>query len=204
MLSNIPFPSLFVCFLIFLAWLHFEKRKNQREESQTSDAFWAREQEANQTRNKDISRLPQYRPDIDKIPMPNTEDENVQYYQNEIKNHVGDTMMNLSQYTNTDLKLAYGVGNFKTLCDYDTNFNDFLMNLSNLGGAYRKVNLLKDAVTVFELCLDAGSDKSTDYLSLGALYVEQNDRTKLYRLIERAEQSELPLKESLLSSLKRL
>ncbi|RAY93797.1 hypothetical protein DK853_54990, partial [Klebsiella oxytoca] len=36
MFDNLPFPSLFVCFLIFILWLHYEKRKSSREEKKRS------------------------------------------------------------------------------------------------------------------------------------------------------------------------
>lgn len=43
-----------VCFLIFIGWLLYEQRKSRKVAEQESKDFWAREQEANQTRKKDI------------------------------------------------------------------------------------------------------------------------------------------------------
>lgn len=40
-------------------------------------------------------------------------------------------MMDFSDYTNTDLKLAYGVGNFKTISEYDETFHEFLIALAS-------------------------------------------------------------------------
>ena len=39
-----------VCFLIFIGWLLYEQRKSRKVAEQESKDFWAREQEANQTR----------------------------------------------------------------------------------------------------------------------------------------------------------
>ncbi len=166
MFDNLPFPSLFVCFLIFILWLHYEKRKSSREEKKRSDEFWQREEAANCARNKDISKLPMFEPDMEQVPMPESSDENICYYQNRVIEQSRLPMMDLSEYSNTDLKLAYGVGNFKTLSQYDENFNDFLMNMSNLGKAYHKGELLEEAAAVYRCCLNSGSDKSTRSMPL--------------------------------------
>lgn len=204
MFENIPFPSLFVCFLIFIAWMHYEKRKASREEKRRSDEFWQREEKANHSRNKDISDLPFFQADTDKIPMPQTNSENISHYQKQVLSTAKLPMMNLSQYTNTDLKLAYGVGNFKTLSDYDENFNHFLMNMSNLGKAYREADLLKEAASVYRLCLDYGSDKSTDYRALGSIYVSMKETGKLISLIDEVKQSDLPRRDALAASLEQM
>ena len=204
MFENLPFPSLFVCFLIFIAWMHYEKRKASREEKRRSDAFWQQEEKANHSRNKDISGLPFFHPDTDKIPLIQTSDENIIYYQKQVLSSADLPMMNLSQYTNTDLKLAYGVGNFKTLSDYDENFNVFLMNLSNLAKAYREADFLTEAASVYRLCLDYGSDKSTDYRALGSTYSALKETGKLLSLIDEVKQSDLPRRDALTESLEQL
>ncbi len=204
MFEKIPFPSLFVCFLIFIAWMHYEKRKANREEKRRSEEFWQREENANHSRNKDISDLPFFHPDTGRIPMPQTDNENISYYQKQVQNTEKLPMMNLSQYTNTDLKLAYGVGNFKTLSDYDENFNHFLMNMSNLGKAYREADFLEEAASVYRLCLDYGSDKSTDYRALGSIYASMKATGKLISLIDEVKQSDLPRRETLASGLQQM
>lgn len=201
MFANLPFPSLFVCFLIFVVWLHYEKRKASKAEKRMSEEFWAREDKANHTRNKDISDLPFFQPDSQKIPFVETEDENICYYQQQVKELLDTPMMNLSHLTNTDLKLAYGVGNFKTLSDYDENYNAFLMHLSNLGKAYYVAGFQKEAEQTYLLCLDSGSNKSTDYVALATIYQETQASAQLSALISRVKESDLPRKASLLSRL---
>lgn len=204
MFDNLPFPSLFVCFLIFILWLHYEKRKSSREEKKRSDEFWQREEAANCARNKDISKLPMFEPDMEQIPMPESSDENICYYQNRVIEQSKLPMMNLSEYSNTDLKLAYGVGNFKTLSQYDENFNDFLMNMSNLGKAYHKGELMEEAAAVYRFCLNSGSDKSTDYRALAEIYAAMGARRELSSLAEEVLRSELPRREILSQELRKL
>lgn len=197
MFGSIPIPSLFVCFIIFCAWLHYEKRKADRKRKKASNAFWEREEQSNHTRNKDISGLPMFRPDVSRIPMPETADENAIYYQGKVQNATGLPMMDLSGYTNTDLKLAYGTGNFNTLSEYDQNFNDFLMDMSNLGKSYFAAGLLQEAADVYTYCLDSGSDKSTDYEALAKIWSAMGTPEKISGLITEAERSGLPRKASL-------
>lgn len=201
MIFNIPIPSIFVCFLIFILWMHYEKRKTDKKQAQESQEFWQREEEANHTRNKDFSDLSMFVPEQDSIPMPDTADENASYYQNKVLECMQLPMMNLSQYTNTDLKLAYGVGNFKTLSDYDENFNKFLMNLSNLGNAYSDIGMLDEAVVIFRYCLDAGSERAADYKGLAAAYTALGCRSRIDELITEVEHSELPRKSVLIEHL---
>lgn len=204
MFDNLPFPSLFVCFLIFIAWMHYEKRKASRKEKRQSDEFWQREEEANHSRNKDISGLPFFHPDTGRIPLPQTGSENICYYQKQVLDTSELPMMNLSQYSNTDLKLAYGVGNFKTLSNYDENFNLFLMNMSNLAKAYLEEGFTDESAAVYRLCLDYGSDKSTDYRALGSIYASTKATVKLTSLIEEVKSSDLPRRDALAASLEQL
>lgn len=202
MLGNIPIPSIFICFLIFCAWLHYEKGKSQRKHDAESRKFWAREEKANHTRNKDISHLPLFRFDGSRIPMPDSKDENVIYYQNRTRASLEQPMMNLSGYTNTDLKLSYGTGNFNTLSSYDQNFNEFLMNMSNLAKAYCRAELYEDAASVYRLCIESGSDKSTDYRALAETYCRLGTPYKIDELITEVERSDLPRRETLINHLR--
>jgi tetratricopeptide (TPR) repeat protein len=202
MFSNIPIPSIFICFLIFCAWIHYERHRTTRKYRRASRTFWDREDEANHTKNKDISNLSLFAPDKDRIPMPITEDENISYYQERVQICLTKPMMDLSAFTNTDLKLAYGTGNFKTLSEYDENFNVFLMNLSNLGKAYRTAGMLRESAGTYEQCIASGSDKSTDYKSLAYAYAMTENHGKLQDLIASAEASDLPRKAALVEFLR--
>ena len=204
MFHNLPFPTLFVCFLIFIAWLHYEKRKSSRLEEKKSAEFWQREDAANRSRNKDISDLPMFKPDPAKIPTPESNDENVCYYQNLLQKQMQVPMMDLSEYTNSDLKLAYGVGNFKTLSEFDTNFNDLLKNLSNLAKAYRKAGLTKEAIAVYRYYLDCSVPTTTIYRALGQIYAENGATSELRALADEVRNSDLSNREKLSEELLQL
>ena len=202
MFGNIPIPSLFICFLIFCAWLNYEKNKSHKKQKRNSQKFWDREEKANHTRNKDICHRPMFSPAKSRIPMPASTDENVTYYQNRVCASLEQPMMDLSGYTNTDLKLAYGTGNFNTLSEYDRNFNDFLMNMTNLGKAYFSAGYFADAAAVYKLCIESGSCRHSDYKALAETYTAMGTPGKISELISEAETSELPRKASLIRQLR--
>ena len=107
--------TFFICFLIFIAWRFYEQRKSERMEKKISDDFWKKEEEANQTRKKDITNLPLLQVKKADLPKLSSTDEAVLNYMEHLHQIVKNPMIDLSEYSNTDLKLAYGVANFKTL-----------------------------------------------------------------------------------------
>ena len=190
-----------VCFLIFIGWLLYEQRKSRKVAEQESKDFWAREQEANQTRKKDISNLPLLHVSEEEIPVADTDNDSVLYYVGQVKEIIKNPMMDFSDYTNTDLKLAYGVGNFKVLCEYDENFNHFLLALTNLARACTEAGLYSEAEQTFLLAFHYGSQKMTDYTSLADIYLHLEEPEKISALIRNVEDGPLPHKEALIQAL---
>ena len=190
-----------VCFLIFIGWLLYEQRKSRKVAEQESKDFWAREQEANQTRKKDISNLPLLHVSEEEIPVADTDNDSVLYYVGQVKEIIKNPMMDFSDYTNTDLKLAYGVGNFKVLCEYDENFNHFLLALTNLARACTEAGLYSEAEQTFLLAFHYGSQKMTDYTSLADVYLHLEEPEKISALIRNVKDGSLPHKEALIQAL---
>ena len=76
------------------------------------------------------------------------------------------------------------------------------MNMSNLAKAYYKAGLYQDAASVYQLCLESGSDKSTDYRALAKTYARLGTTWKIDELITQIERSDLPRKETLINHLR--
>ena len=107
-------------------------------------------------------------------------------------------MMDLSEYTNTDLKLAYGIGNFQTLSEYDETYQTFIQTLSALANAYLEVEDLTRAREVSRLCIDYDPKNRVAYLTLANAYKKEGNSHDLANLKQEIRQSPLPRKESLL------
>lgn len=191
----------FICFLIFCAWRFYEQRKSERLDKKASDEFWAREEEANHTRKKDISHLPLLEVKESEIPMTDSDDESILYYIDHICEIIKRPMIDLSEYSNTDLKLAYGVANFNTLSEYDENYNTFLLALSNLARAYSRAGLYKEAKDCLELALYYGSRKRSDYTDLTEVYLKLDSPEDITALIRRLEEGCHPRKASIIDAI---
>lgn len=189
-----------VCFLIFCAWRFYEQRKSERLDKKASDEFWAREEEANHTRKKDISHLPLLEVKESEIPMTDSTDESILYYIDHIREIIKMPMIDLSEYSNTDLKLAYGVANFNTLSEYDENYNTFLLTLSNLARSYSRAGLYEKAKDCFELALYYGSKKRSDYVDLAEVYLKLDAPDLITTLIRQLEEGCHPRKTSIIEA----
>lgn len=198
MFSTIRFPSLFVCFLIFIAWMHYKKRKAAKQQEKETDLFWEREKEANHTRNKDISQLPLFTPDTTKIPWDGAKNDTILHYLDALRQLIEMPMLDLSDYSNTDLKLAYGTGNFQTLSDYDETYQNFLQTLCALGKAYLEAGDLTHAAEACRLCLDYDSKNRIAYITLAKIYKQDSKTYLLSGLIDEIKHSSIARKESLL------
>lgn len=192
------------CTLVFVAWLAYEQRKAQKMSKKASQEFWAREEEANRTRKKDISHIPLLTVEESEIPAASTTEESVQYYIGQLRQNIQNPMADLSEYSNTDLKLAYGVGNFKVLSEYDENFNIFLINLSNLARAYTRSGFFAEARDTYRLALNYGSQKVSDYAELAECYLRLDQPENISRLIAEVESGNHPRKKAVIEELRRV
>lgn len=195
------FGVYFICFLIFCAWLFYEQRKAARKDKKLSDEFWAREAEANRTRKKDISHLPLLHVKEEELPIGDSSDESVLYYIDHLRHMIKTPMIDLSDYSNTDLKLAYGVANFKTLSEYDEHYSTFLLTLSNLGRAYARAEQFDLAKETYLLALHYGSKKLSDYTDLAHVYLKLDEPQNITALIEELDSSCHPRKASIIENL---
>lgn len=197
-------PVYLICFIIFLIWLFYEQRKSQYKDKKRSDEFWAREAEANSTRKKDISHLPLLHVQESEIPLADTKEESILYYIDHIRDLIKNPMADLSEYTNTDLKLSYGVGNFKLLSEYDENFNNFLLSLSSLARSYIDAGFLAEALDTYRLALYYGSQKVSDYTGLAEIYIQMDQPEQVTALIQEVETGTHPHKNSILQALREI
>ena len=204
----ITIPVFIIIFVIFIAWTQYEMKKSSKEAQKREDAFWAREQEANFAPKKDISGLPLLHFDEDVIPLPPegmfNEDDDISNYIRELKKLLREPMIDLSEYTNTDLKLAYGVANFTILSSYDDNYNSFLLLMTNLARGYERREQHELSVRAYRSALSCGSIKLTDYTGLAEVYLAMDAPEKVSELIDEVEASENPRKGGIVDALKRV
>lgn len=194
------------CLLIFL----LNKRHSKMEKSM-KDAFWKREEEANHTRRKSLDNLPYITIPPEELPLAchitddtadvrntgdtadvrNTDDavanEAISEECKEILRSLStQKIVNLTGYTNTDLKLSYGTANITCLTEYDQNYTLLVSTLQKWAEALYRGGAKKECRQVLEYAVSIGTDVSHTYFLLADLYDEEGESDLKCSLIEKA------------------
>lgn len=191
------FPTLFAIFVTFLVWLSYEMRKTDKKDN----SFWQREAEADNVRKQSLDNLDYITIPLDSLPFFYGIDEKLDQLQKTVENLASCRIVNLSCYTNTELKLMYGPANLPLLTEYDQNFTLLARALNNWGKRLAALNYEKEAVQVLEYAVLIKSDVTAGYLLLAELYQKQQTPEKIDALIQAADSLETLLKDSLIRQL---
>lgn len=196
------------CLLIFL----LNKRHSKMEKSM-KEAFWKREEEANHTRRKSLDNLPYITIPLEELPLAchitgdaaavrntgdaatvrNTDDaaanETISEECKEILRSLSTRkIVNLTGYTNTDLKLSYGTANITCLTEYDQNYTLLVSTLQKWAEVLYRGGAKKECRQVLEYAVSIGTDVSHTYFLLADLYDEEGESDLKYNLIEKASE----------------
>lgn len=143
------------CLLNILA-NHIHKKDSDR-----NAAFWKRESAANSTRKQDISSLPYLFFDEEAFSFSIRETPRLKEAREQVYAMKGRKMLNLTDLSNTDLKLAYGAANLPALTQYEDNYYTFCHALQNWGEALSEAGYRKEAIQVLQYARLIGSDLSS-------------------------------------------
>lgn len=168
------------CFLIMRANAVSDSKRRNEEKN-----FWSRENKANSVRRQDISKLDYIKIPVDSLPVDKLREQGLSKYADELMRLSNEKIINLSDYTNTDLKLMYGPANLNDLTKYDMNYTLLIRLLNNIGNDLSSHENL--AATFLEYAVSIGSDITSTYTTLGEIYKSQNENDKLAALIATAE-----------------
>lgn len=95
-------------------------------------------------------------------------------------------IVNLTGYTNTDLKLSYGAANITCLTEYDQNYTLLVSTLQKWAEALYRGGAKKECRQVLEYAVSIGTDVSHTYFLLADLYDEEGESDLKCSLIEKA------------------
>lgn len=197
-------PVFLIIIILFFIWFRVKLKQSAPTSSDTDDTYWEREQNANFTRKQDISSLDYLVVSTDSLPFlsPDTAADNTEeaLLEQEVKECMQRKMINLSDFSNTDLKEKFGFANLEELSNCEQNFTHFLRALAKWGVfLYNKRDFLRSQ-QIMEYSLSIDSDISTVYTTLGKIYAQTNP-ARLDELIQLADSSNLPKKSSVLKEL---
>lgn len=197
-------PVFLGCVIIFLLWFGYERRKTDKLSKRKTEDFWEQERLANSVRRQDISDLDYLIISENRLPFKETDDAELIDIYERVKALLNKKIINLSEYTNTELKLKYGSANLTVLSEYDENFTRLMTLMNKWGNRLIKLGDTDTAIEVFSYAVECGSDSRNTFISLGKLYADGGASILIEDLIKRAENLKTPMKTSIISELETL
>ena len=173
--------------IILCSVIHLVTRKSSRDTENEEAAFWERERRANSTRKKSLEHLNYIKIPFDSLPMDELPDNpTVCEVLSVLKELDKSPIVNLTGYTNTDLKLEYGTANITKLTQYDQSYTLLASTLQKWADTLWDAGKKEEAVRVMEFSLSTQTDVSRAYYRLAEYYLSAGRKEELARLTETA------------------
>lgn len=173
--------------IIFGLVIFRSNRKAEKAKRDQENAFWAREAAANAVRRKPIDHLPYIRIPLETLPTQLlTDHPEAADCIRTIQQLSDKRILNLTGYTNTELKLEYGTANITDLSAYDQNYTLLVRTLQKWADILLADNYTEEARTIMEFAVSTGTDVSRTYYRLAEYWAARNDAARIGDLIEAA------------------
>ena len=173
--------------ILFIIVLFYFIKKSSKEADNALENFRKRESEADNTRKKPLDDLNYITIPDEIFRMNRDSDDNDCQSSVKVFDSLKDQkIVNLTGISNTDLKLAYGAPNLPILAQYDQNYTVLARSLDRYASFLTKSGNTDDAVKVLEFAVETGSDISSTYKQLVALYQSNGIKDKIPSLKEKA------------------
>ena len=180
-------PVILCSTLVFVILLYLFGMKQKQIDTKTANEFKMRELDALTARKKDISHLPYRIADISSLPDVSDGPEELSEVFSRLAKMDQKQLLNLSDISNTDLRLTYGAANFPFLSECDANYMMFTRDLYQLGNLLYGLDRTEEARQVLEYALSLDTDIAGTYRLLGAIYAGLHCAELLASLTEKAE-----------------
>lgn len=171
-----------LCYVVSRNVSRFKKTHGQSHEE-----FLEQESRANSVRKADISALPYVEIPLDELPLDALSACGYSALAEELRALASVKILNLSMYTNTELKLMYGPANLTALSDCDDAYTSLIMLLNKIGASLLEANRPDDAEKFLSFAISIGSDITTSYTMLATLYAKKHDINRIDLLIGNAD-----------------
>lgn len=171
-----------LCYIVSRNVARFKKTHGQ-----SRAELLEQESKANSVRKADISGLPYIEIPLDTLPVDALSTCGHTELANELHALAGKKILNLSMYTNTDLKMMYGPANLDTLSACDDAYADLILLLNKIGKTLVEANDASGAEQFLTYAITIGSDITASYIMLATIYADRHDTDQLDELIHKAE-----------------
>lgn len=176
--------SLILIIVIISRAISRQKKIKDRAEQ----TFWERERMANSVRRKSLDDLAYIQIPLDRFPINLLDqDPRVRECVELLKTLSTQPIVNLTGYSNTDLKLEYGAPNITLLSEYDQNYTVMVRTLQKWADLLWEAGFRAEAVTIMEFAVSTHTDTSHTYYRLAEFYSSYGENEKIQSLIQTAE-----------------
>ncbi len=182
---NFGFIGALILFTIIIS--HNVKRQARKKRKDEKD-FWARETQANSVRRKSLDNLIYIRIPLEQFPTHLLNDNaTVLECIETLETLTEQKIVNLTGWTNTDLKLEYGTANITVLSEYDQNYTLLVRTLQKWADELIDAGYEKEASVIMEFAVSTNTDVSSTYYRLADYWLSQGEYFRVERLIHTAE-----------------
>lgn len=179
---------LLASFIVFAVWLSYEIKKSNRSMARQEKSFWEQERQANLTRKKSLKDLAYITIPLDTLPMEAcSEEDSIRECLRIVRTLSGQTIVNLTGYSNTELKLMYGAPNITALIEYDQNYTLLARTLQSWASHLYEKNFTQEAQSVLEFAVSTRTDVSGTYRLLSQIYRGKGQPEKISELLQTAQ-----------------
>ena len=175
-------------FIALIAVISFTVKRQARNKKKADAEFWARENRANSVRNKPLDSLNYIKIPLESFPTHLLNDDpTVLECIDILQALTSQKIVNLTGWSNTDLKLEYGTGNITVLSEYDQNYTVLVRTLQKWADALLDAGYKTEASVLMEFAVSTGTDVGRTYYLLADYWNAQGEWAQVDRLISSAE-----------------
>lgn len=174
--------------ILFTIIISYNIKKQARHGRRAEKDFWARETQANSVRRKSLDGLRYIRIPLEQFPTHLLNDNaTVLECIETLENLTAQKIVNLTGWSNTDLKLEYGAANITPLSEYDQNYTLLVRTLQKWADELIDAGYEKEAAVIMEFAVSTNTDVSSTYYRLADYWISRGERFQVERLIHTAE-----------------
>ena len=199
---NIGFLASFITFSLLVSYnIKKQARRGRRNEKN----FWAREAQANSVRRKPLDGLNYVKIPLERFPT-HVLNENPEVLEciGIMESLTPLKIVNLTGWTNTELKLEYGAANITALSEYDQNYTLLVRTLQKWADALLEAGHGAEASVLMQFAVSTQTDVSRTYYKLADYWFSRGEAFRLDQLIHTAEALRSSNRDSILRHLREL
>lgn len=189
--------------ILFAIIVYYNIKKQSKRSRRAEKDFWARESEANSVRRKSLDGLHYISIPLEQFPTHLLNDNTVVTECIDIlKTLATQKIVNLTGWTNTDLKMEYGAANITALSAYDQNYTLLARTLQRWADELIAAGHEPEASVLMEFAVSTNTDISHTYYCLADYWIAVGEASRVEELIRAAAELHSSNRESILRHLK--